>query len=211
MKDLVLLVADKNMQATLRGILIRPEAMGIRPLSFDIRVHPGRDGGSRTNGAAVLAVERRRFDHALLIFDLAGSGAGTDDPEFLEKQLNATLAAQWEDRAKAIVIAPELDTWMWGADSTLREVFIWPLNEPIRHWLIGKGFRFDTAGKPVQPKEALEAIVRVHRQARSSALYGKIAGKLSLKRCHDAAFVRMRTQLQLWFPPLVEGMVNAVK
>lgn len=41
MKDLVLLVADKNMQATLRGVLARPQAMGIKAITFDIRVHPG--------------------------------------------------------------------------------------------------------------------------------------------------------------------------
>lgn len=201
MKDLVLLVADKNMQATLRGVLARPQAMGIRTIAFDIRVHPGRDGGSRTTGASILAVEHRRFDHALLIFDLVGSGARTDDPVTLEQMLDASLNVQWTDRAKAIVIAPELDTWIWGADSALREVLRWPLNEPIRHWLLARGFQFDAAGKPVHPKEALEAIVRVHRQARSSALYGKVAGKLSLTRCHDAAFVRMRTQLQRWFAP----------
>lgn len=201
MKDLVLLVADKNMQATLRGVLARPQAMGIKAISFDIRVHPGRDGGSRTTGASILAVERGRFDHALLIFDLVGSGARTDDPVMLEQQLDAHLGAQWADRAKAIVIAPELDAWLWGADSALREVFRWPLDQPIRQWLLERGFQFDGAGKPAQPKEALEAIVRIHRQARSSALYEKVAGKLSLKRCRDAAFVRMRTQLQRWFAP----------
>ena len=201
MKDLVLLVADKNMQATLRGVLARPQAMGIRTIAFDIRVHPGRDGGSRTTGASILAVEYRRFNHALLIFDLDGSGARTDDPLMVEQALDVNLSVQWADRAKAIVIAPELDTWMWGADSALREVLRWPLNEPIRHWLLARDFQFDAAGKPARPKEALEAIVRIHRQARSSALYEKIAGRLSLTRCHDAAFVRMRTQLRCWFAP----------
>ena len=175
MKDLVLLVADKNMQATLRGVLARPQAMGIRSVSFEIRVHPGRDGGSRTTGGLILAVERRRFDHALLIFDLAGSGAHTDDPVALEQELDVSLNVQWAGRAKSIVIAPELDAWIWGADSALREVFRWPLDVPIRQWLRAKGFQFDLAGKPSQPKEALEAIVRVHRQARSSALYEKVA------------------------------------
>ena len=199
MKDLVLLVADKNMQATLRGVLARPQAMGIKEISYDIRVHPGRDGGSRTSGASILAVEYRRFHHALLIFDLAGSGARTSDPVLLEQELNASLDVQWESRAKAIVIAPELDSWLWGADSALQEVFHWPLDESIRNWLLARGFQFDANRKPAQPKEALEALVRVHRQARSSALYEKVAGKLSLKRCHDAAFVRMRSQLREWF------------
>jgi hypothetical protein len=65
--------------------------------------------------------------------------------------------------------------------------------------LLAEGFELDAAGKPARPKEAFEAMVRVHRQARSSALYEKVAAKISLKRCHDAAFVRLRTQLQRWF------------
>ncbi len=170
MKDLVVLVADKNMQATLRGALARPEALGIRPISFDFRVHPGRDGGARTSGPAVLATEHRRFSHALLVLDLEGSGSNTEDRIALERELDERLSVQWEDRAKSVVIAPELDAWMWGADNALRDVFRWPLPGTIREWLLADGFEIDAAGKPARPKEALEAIVRVHRQARSSAL-----------------------------------------
>jgi hypothetical protein len=199
MKDLVVLVADKNMQATLRGALARPQALEIRPISFDFRVHPGRDGGARTSGPAVLATERRRFSHALLVLDLEGSGSNTIDPVEVERELDARLGVQWEDRAKSVVIAPELDVWLWGADNALRDVFRWPLQGSIREWLLAEGFELDAAGKPARPKEAFEAMVRVHRQARSSALYEKVAAKISLKRCHDAAFVRLRTQLQRWF------------
>jgi hypothetical protein len=34
MKDLVLLVADKNAQFVLKGALLRPEALGIRRIEF---------------------------------------------------------------------------------------------------------------------------------------------------------------------------------
>ena len=36
MKDLVILVADKSMEQTLKGVIARPEALGIRPVTFDI-------------------------------------------------------------------------------------------------------------------------------------------------------------------------------
>ena len=199
MKDLVVLVADKNIQATLRGALARPEALRIRPITFEFRAHPGRDGGARTSGPDVLATERRRFSHALLVLDLEGSGANTDDPVEVEHGLDARLRVQWEDRAKSVVIAPELDVWLWGSDNALREVFHWPLKGSIRDWLLAEGFDFDSADKPVRPKEALEAMVRVHRQARSSALCEKVAARISLKRCKDAAFVRLRTHLCQWF------------
>jgi hypothetical protein len=45
MKDLVCLVADKNMEAALRGLLERHQALRLRQLSFDLQVHPRRDPG----------------------------------------------------------------------------------------------------------------------------------------------------------------------
>ena len=100
MKDLVILVADKNMQFAMRGALARPTALGIRPVTHEFRTHPGRDGGARTSGVDVLALERRRFGHALLVFDLEGCGAepgqSADD---LERLLDRRLAALWGGRA----------------------------------------------------------------------------------------------------------------
>lgn len=200
MKDLVLLVADKNMQFALKGILGRPQSVGIRPIDFEFRPHMGRDGGVRTSGPEVLALERSRFGHGLLVFDLEGSGADTDDAVALERELDASIAQHWEVRGKAIVIDPEVDAWMWGADNALRELLEWPLDGAIRDWLQAKGFEFQPNGKPVRPKEALEALVPVHRQPRSSALYEQITSKISLKRCQDGAFLRLRAQLQMWFP-----------
>ena len=70
----MLLVADKNAHFALKGALARPEAMGIRPIEFEFRVHPGRDGGTRKTGPELLALERRRFRHGLLVLDYEGSG-----------------------------------------------------------------------------------------------------------------------------------------
>jgi CubicO group peptidase (beta-lactamase class C family) len=200
MKDLVVLVADKNMHFALRGALGRPDALGIRPIAHEFRTHIGRDGGMRTTGVELLARERGRFAHALLVFDLDGSGAKPEQSSSdLEHVLDEQLHAQWGQHAKSIVIAPELDIWLWGTDNTLRESLRWPLTGSIRSWLQGKGFVFDADGKPEQPKEALEAMVRIHRQPRSSALYEKITGRISLSRCTDPAFLRLRASLQGWF------------
>lgn len=200
MKDLVILVADKNMQYALRGALARPEALGIRAINFDFRTHMGRDGGARTTGAEMLALERRRFAHALLMFDLEGCGADPGQTaEDLESSLDEQLGVTWGAHAKSIVIDPELDIWLWGADSTLRDLLQWPLDGGIRAWLQAQGFAFDTRGKPKRAKEALEALVRIHRLPRSSALYEKITSRISLRRCSDPAFVRLRTALKAWF------------
>lgn len=202
MKDLVILVPDKNIEFALRGALARPEALATGSMSYEFRPHMGRDGGARTTGVDVLALETRRFKHALLVFDLEGCGASVDQGvEELESELNAKLRLQWGERARAIVIAPEADIWIWGADNALHQAFNWPLDIGIRDWLKTRGFAFDNGGKPKRPKEALDAMRFIHRQPRSSALYEKIVGQISLRRCSDPAFRRLNDILQLWFPP----------
>ena len=44
-KDLIVLVADKDMESSLKGILARNHSLGIREISFDIFVHPYKDPG----------------------------------------------------------------------------------------------------------------------------------------------------------------------
>ena len=44
-KDLILLVADKNMEASLRGLLSRFQSRRFRQVAFDLYVHPERDPG----------------------------------------------------------------------------------------------------------------------------------------------------------------------
>jgi hypothetical protein len=74
------------------------------------------------------------------------------------------------------------------------------LEGSIRDWLRERGFSFDEHGKPLRPKEAMEALVPVHRLPRSSALYEKITDRISLRRCVDPAFLRLREALTGWFP-----------
>jgi hypothetical protein len=200
MKDLVLLVADKNMHFALKGALGRPEALGIHPIEFEFRVHPGRDGGTRKTGPEVLALERRRFRHGLLVLDYEGSGTEQPNAVGLETQLDGRLRTWWKEQAKAIVIQPELDVWVWGSDNAVEEVINWPLAKGVRDWLREQGFAFVGNEKPARPKEALEAALRIPDLPRSSALYQSIAEKISLRRCVDEAFKRLRKQLIEWFP-----------
>lgn len=200
MKDLVLLVADKNAHFALKGALERPEALGIRRIEFEFRVHPGRDGGARKSGPEILALERHRFQHGLLVLDYEGSGAAQSEAGALEAQLDERLQARWKSQAKAIVIEPELDVWVWGSDNAVEQAISWPAGKAIRDWLRERGFTFLENGKPIRPKEALEAALRRVGEPRSSAMYQHIAGKISLQRCVDGAFIRLRRQLAAWFP-----------
>lgn len=200
MEDLVLLVADKQMQFTLRGALSRPESLGIRPVSYEFRVHPYRDGGTRTDGATVLSLERTQFSHAMLMLDFEGSGSSELNAVALEQSLDNQLRENWGDRAKSIVIEPELDIWMWGSDNVLQNILGRPDEAGIREWLIGQGFHFTGAGKPTRPKEAMEKLVKKLRRPRSASTYESIAREISLTRCTDPAFIRLRDTLQRWFP-----------
>lgn len=200
MKDLVILVADKNIEFALRGALGRHKALAIRSISCEFRAHMGRDGGARSSGVEILALERRRFAHALLVFDLEGCGVADGEVAVeLEARLDAKLSLNWGDCAKTIVIAPESDVWVWGSDNALRDAVGWHLTESPRNWLKAKGFGFDVEGKPERPKEALEAMLIVHRRPRSSALYEHVTSRISLKHCTDPAFKRLHVALRSWF------------
>jgi hypothetical protein len=199
MKDLILLVADKNMQFALKGALDRPQSLGIRPLNFDFIVHPGRDGGVRSTGPAMLALEHSRFTHAALLLDHEGSGSA-ESADSLEIDLDRRVSPAWGANGKAIVISPELDIWMWGSDNAVEQTIEWTNPQGIREWLSNKQFRFDANNKPSRPKEALETALRQINMPRSSALYQKIASRISLPRCVDPAFQKFRNKLIEWFP-----------
>jgi len=200
MKDLVLLMADKNAQFALKGALGRPAALGIRPIEFEFLVHPGRDGGARKNGSEVLERELRRFNHALLVLDFEGCGTDLPNAAALEAKLDEELATHWQTAAKSIVIEPELDVWVWGSDNAVEEAIEWPKPKRMREWLSEQGFAFEANEKPTRPKEALEAALRISGFPRSSAVYQNIASRISLRRCGDQAFIRLRNQLREWFP-----------
>jgi hypothetical protein len=199
MKDLIILTADKSMEFSLRGALGRPASLSIRPVTYEIITHPGRDGGTRSSGAQLLRLQRSRFSHALMVFDHEGSGSDLT-PEEEERRLDTLLADTWDERAKSIAISPELEAWMWGSDHALAEAIGWRHPEPPRAWALDQGFEFNDQTKPLRPKEALLEVFKKCRQQISASLYQAIASKISLARCTDPAFVRLRGTLQQWFP-----------
>lgn len=188
------------MRFALQGALSRHAALGIRHIGFDFLEHPGRDGGVRTNGPKLLELKKAEFSHAMLVLDYEGSGTNAIDAISLEQELDEKLRSTWGNAAKAIVIDPELDVWMWGSDNALSAVLGSPSEESIRDWLRNQDFQFTDLDKPVRPKEAMEKLLAKLRRPRSSSIYEKIAGRISFKRCTDPAFLRLRSQLEGWFP-----------
>jgi hypothetical protein len=201
MRDLAVLVADKNMEAALRGILGRALALGIRKIEFEIFVHPRRDPGCANEAHQFLQPFTSGYRNALVVFDHEGSGREQLAPAELAGQLTQKLSeAGWQDRARAIVIAPELEVWVWSPSPHVAECIRWSGDRPdLRSWLADTGRWQEGKAKPTHPKEALEATLREIRRPRSSALYADLATRVSLRGHNEPAFVALTAALRSWY------------
>ena len=204
MKDLVILAADKDLEHALKGLLARPAALGIRAVESDIFVEPQHDPACALRGVEFISNFSRQYRHGLLMFDHKGSGMETTDPRVLQNSLNEKLGqSAWGQRAKAIVLAPELEVWVWNDSPHIDEVAGWKNRSPgLRPWLINDGWLREGEVKPTQPKEAFKEALRAARKPRSASLYEQIAKKVSLRRCTDTAFLDLKGILNQWFPSI---------
>jgi hypothetical protein len=200
-KDLLVLVADRNMEAAVEGILSRCKSLNIRKIEFDIRRHPEKDSGCRVSGVEYLKPFINQYNYAIIVFDLEGCGLydkSVDDIEcIIEDSLKKT---GWDNNAAVIVIEPELDIWVWSDSPHVDEVLGWSSNpQSLSEWLVQHGLREKGQIKPARPKEALEAALKYVRKPRSSSIYLSLAEKVSLHRCSDKAFEKLKTTLCKWF------------
>jgi len=198
-KDLVVLAADKNMEFAVTGLLTRHPSLGIREVTADVKRHPLRDPGCLCEGVEFLEPLRAQYEHALLIFVFEGSATTETDPTVIETTLDAQLKAHWGECAATVVIAPELEAWVWADSPHLPELLGWAGPQTVREWLVTQGYALLPNGKPNRPKEALEEVLRSVRKPRSSRLYRAVAETVGLLRCTDRAFLRLRGVLQTWF------------
>ena len=204
MKDLVVVVADKNMQQALRGMLDRPQALGIRQVEMDIYPHPQRDPACAQRGVAFMVDFSEQYRYGLLMFDHEGCGREQIHPQELAEAIDEGFShSVWRGRAKAIVLVPELEVWVWSDSPHVSSIVGWAGSDTqFRSWLIELGYLQEGEAKPARPKEAFEAALRQSRTPRSSSLYLELAQKVSLRWCTDEAFLELKRILQYWFPPL---------
>ena len=200
--DLLCLVADKNMEAAVSGLLSRPRALGIRPIAPELLIHPEHDPGCFHDGVEFLRGLRARADQALIVLDLAWQGVPAESASELEGQLETNLAqAGMEDWARAVVIEPELEAWVFGRSKHVPATLGWPeSSEGLRSALTAGGLWPTEEHKPPDPKAAMEWALRRVAIPRSSSIYRQLAAKVGTKKCTDRAFVRFRGLLQDWFP-----------
>lgn len=202
--DLFVLVADADARETLSALLCRPGDLGIRPISYRILRHPGRDPGCRLGAVEALRPFLSQFGRALVVFD--HDGCGSEEPRrHIQSVANDRLAANgWKGRARTIVIAPELEIWVWGRMSGLTDRLGW--NESaLRRFLEQRRLGGPGQSKPEDPKRAFQLAVRNSplRMGRSPSarLFGDLAASAPLDGCRDPAFRELRETLRTWFPP----------
>jgi hypothetical protein len=202
MSDLIILVPDKNIEATVKGILSRHQSLGIRQVDHKIYLHPARDPGCFGQGHEFLRSFTRLFSRALILFDRDGCGREDCSREELETLVEGRLQSSgWGDRARAVVLDPEVEIWVWSDSAHVPVALGCKEDLPtVRRWLIDQRLWAEGRSKPDDPKGAMEAILRISGRPRSSAIYENLARKVSLQRCHDSAFLKLRETLVAWFP-----------
>jgi hypothetical protein len=201
MKDLIVLVADLNMRDCIEGLIPKlPRVLNVSAFSYDIFVHSNRDPGCRTQSAAFLASFQNKYRFGLVIFDKEGCGNESLSRSGLETEVETSLSRTgWGERAKVIVIDPELENWIWVRSTQLAEIINWENIDSLYQWLSDRGYLTAESPKPKHPKEAFEAALYISKKRRSSSIYKQIASRVSFKNCTDPSFLKFMQCMGDWF------------
>lgn len=201
-RDLVVLVADKDMEETVKGLLSRPKSLTMREIDYEVFRHPYRDAGCRSQCHEFLRSFHKQFQHGLVMFDLEGCGWETKTAEEIERAIEERLSKNgWDDRAGTVVLDPELEIWIWSNSSEVDRVCGWSGQIPsLRQWLEDEEMLQPQELKPKRPKEAFRSALRAVRKQPSSALFRQLAAQVGLRNCEDRSFRKMTRLLRDWFP-----------
>ena len=200
-KDLIVLVADLDAENAITALLDRSHSMGTRSIDCDrVLRHPERDPGCCRSSVDMLRRYQTTHAYALVVFDHHGSGRGDDDRETIEHDIEEALKGSgWGDRAAVIVLDPELEIWIWSDSPHVYSTLGWDSRSNLDVFL-HEGWLEEGQAKPTQPKEAMQAAMKQSRTPRSARIFEQLAEKVSLNRCIDPAFTKLKTTLKGWFP-----------
>ena len=204
MKDLVCVVADRQIAATLEELLLRRRALGIRPVEAEILVHPHHDPGCYARPADLQRGYRQAAEHALIVLDHAWDGVPPGSGAALEALIDEKLEdAGMADWAVPVVIEPELEAWVFSASPHVPDVLGWkPSRSPLREALEERNLWAAADAKPADPKEAIKYILRRTGKSRSASLFRRLTRRVNTAGCRDRAFLRLNDLLRGWFPPV---------
>jgi hypothetical protein len=182
------------MEASVRGLLSRFQALAIRPITFDVYTHVKRDPGCLKDSQNLLRSVVRDYKYCLVMFDRHGCGKEHEAPDKLERDVQKLLERNgWAGRARVVVLDPELEVWVWSDSPAVDECLGWAgRTPPLRSWLEAKSDWPAGQPKPPDPKAAVEKALREVKKPRSSAVYATLASRVAVDRCIDASFHRFR-------------------
>ncbi|MBK8522745.1 MAG: hypothetical protein IPL58_00575 [Betaproteobacteria bacterium] len=206
MKDLLIHAADADAEAFLRSLLNRPEALAIRPISFDIHRHPQRDAGMVQSGAELARMNKGRYQKVLLLWDHHGSGRERrQTPEQVVDEISRKLDSfTWSENHKVEILVPELEQWLWFCESAVAAHCGVTVNR-ITEWQQDYATKLGrTVGELKQnfPKELFEHLMRERlRQTISPRNFQQIGERASVRSLlHCKSFKAVVMALQSWFP-----------
>lgn len=207
MRDCVFLLADGTMEAMFQGFFGRDgchHSLETRPFSFDSQediVSGTNDPRTYTQAHELLSYQRTHL-HAVIVLDKEWSGSPGVDQIRLDIRRNMMASGWDEDAFEVIVIDPELENWLWQESPHLVDAFQYDGLQPLRHWLRDQDppMWLDGETKPVRPKEAVEAVLRMTKVPRSAAIYRQITERVSIRRCTDPSFALFCECMRRWFP-----------
>ena len=207
MRPLGFFVADKNMEASLRGLFSRSEwhqSIGctrVDVMPSDVRVASGyADPGLYAHAAELLRSESGIYERIVVMVD--AEWEGSPGPLLIKERIRDHIVkAGWHaESGLALVIDPEVDVWLWTRTDHTARALGWPDWRTLKSALEAKSLWLPTSKKPTRPKEAAEWALREKKQARSSIVYQRFASSVGLGRCTDPSFLELRAALQKWFP-----------
>ncbi|MDP5132487.1 MAG: hypothetical protein NWQ54_16530 [Paraglaciecola sp.] len=216
MRDIVFLVADGEMQATVEGFFEHPafaERLNCGRFQFDTKEdlvkHPGKDPGVYQTGHYLLQRYLSTHRNAVVMVDFAfNNNLQTMAYQQFCETINANMrAAGWpDDRFFVMAINPELEVLMWQADTCrIEHIFDYPREKEgmsLREWLQHRNLWAADALKPTDPKAAIDKVRGQPwgRKKTHSLLFKRIAKEVSFRGCEDASFNGLLQQIQTWYP-----------
>jgi hypothetical protein len=202
-KDLVVLVPCLDIRESIDGLLRRRDALGIRSVSWKTEKHALHESGVFTQCHDFLRSRLRLYKYALVICDWKGCRRESDAREDLECDIEERLRRTgWADRSAAVVIHPTVEVWFWAESPHVEAVLGWPSGQGgLRGWLSARGHLPPRADKPPRPEDAFKEALAFARKRHSASLFSQLAERVSLERCTDPAFLKLKSLLRAWFPP----------
>lgn len=202
MDDLCIICPGGHWKAVLESLIERYVHLGIREINCEVFAAPlGRDRLLRTKGPELALRRRQRFNHCLIIFDHDRCG-DTRPPAEIERELDARLAADWGESARALVVAPSLEAWLLEAHRVFSRVRGLK-GVDVRKWMSEAGLWDEKAGVPDDARGVVEQLFLGHGARPSAANYRVIADEAPIRMdvCQSETFRRMVLLLRSWFLP----------